>query len=321
MQVTTRVRVFMAALVLAIVAGGGIANASIPIQTVVSFDPSAGQFPESLTVDKTDDVFVSLINPVADILELRPNGDSSVVAHFDVGGFGPLGVKVDPSGTLYVAVSSFDPATRGVYRVRPDGTSTRLPGTDGMAFPNDLALDKQGNIYATDSIAGAVWRIPRGGSAEIWFQSPLLEGTGSLGLGFPLGANGIAIRNGQMIVANTEGGRIVRIPILHDGSAGVGATIADGSSLVGVDGIALSVHGNIYAAVNSQNTLVRLSSAGSIDTLATAADGLDNPSSLAFGSGKGDRQSLFVDNFSVFSASPHPGVLKAAVGEPGQPIP
>ncbi len=321
MRVNTRVRVLMTALVLAIVTGGGTANAGIPIQTVVSFDPSAGQFPESLTVDKTDDVFVSLINPVGDILEVRPNGESSVFAHFDVGGFGPLGVKADPSGTLYVDVSTFDPATRGVYRVRPDGTSTRLPGTGAIAFPNDLALDKRGNIYATDSIAGAVWRIPRGGSAAIWFQSPLLEGTGAFGLGFPLGANGIAIRHGQLIVANTEGGRIVRIPIQHDGSAGTAATIVDGPSVFGVDGIALSVHGDIYAAVNSQNTLVRVTSAGSVETLATAADGLDNPSSVAFGSGKGDRQNLFIDNFSVFSATPHPGVLKAAVGEPGQPLP
>ena len=73
--------------------------------------------------------------------------------------------------------------------------------------------------------------------------------------------------------------------------------------------------------MNSQNTLVRVTSAGSVETLATAADGLDNPSSVAFGSGKGDRQNLFIDNFSVFSATPHPGVLKAAVGEPGQPLP
>lgn len=321
MRVITRVRVLMAVLVLAIVAGGGTANASIPIQTVVSFDPSAGEFPESLTVDKTNDVFVSLVNPVGDIREFRPNGDSSVFAHFDVGGFGPLGLKVDPSGIVYVAVSSFDPATRGVYRVRSDGTSARLPGTDGMAFPNDLALDKRGNIYATDSIGGAVWRIPRGGSAEIWFQSPLLQGTGAFGLGFPLGANGIAIRHEQIIVANTEGGRIVRIPIQQDGSAGTAVTIADGPSLFGADGIALSVHGDIYVAVNPQNTLVRVTSTGSIETLATAVDGLDNPSSVAFGSGKGDRQSLFLANFSVFSASPHPGVLKVAVGEPGQPLP
>ena len=73
-------------------------------------------------------------------------------------------------------------------------------------------------------------------------------------------------------------------------------------------------------AVNSQNTLVRLGRDGSLSTLATAADGLDNPASLAWGTSRGDRKSLFITNFSIFSASPTPGLLKAAVGVPGQPL-
>jgi hypothetical protein len=81
------------------------------------------------------------------------------------------------------------------------------------------------------------------------------------------------------------------------------------------------VFGNIYNAVNSQSTLVRLGRGGSLTTLATGADGLDNPASLAWGTSRGDRKSLFITNFSFFSSSPTPGLLKAAVGVPGQPVP
>lgn len=308
-------------LVFAVALSGGLAQAATTIQTVVAFDPGAGEFPEGVAVDETGDVYVSLIQPVGEVQVIEPSGERSVFADFDVPGFGPLGLAVDAPGHLYVAVASFDAATQGVYRVRPDGTSERLAGTGGILFPNGVALDTRGNVYATDSILGAVWRIPPRGTAELWFQDPLLEGTGEAGLGFPIGANGIAVRHNQVIVANTEGARIVRIPVEPDGSPGDPEVFAEGSSLFGADGIALGVHGSVYVAVNPQSTLLRVDGDGSVTTLATSGDGLDNPASLAFGTGRGDRKSLFVTNFAIFSASPTPALLEVAVGEPGQPIP
>jgi sugar lactone lactonase YvrE len=313
--------VVVSALALVLVVSGGPALASVPIHTVVGFDP-AGEFPEGLAIDKRGNLYASLVGPVDEIRVFRPGGQEALVAHFAVPGFGPLGLALDPRGTLFVAVASFDPATEGVYRVNADGTSTRLPGTGGIAFPNGLAFDKRGNLYATDSINGAVWRIPRGGgAAELWAQSPLLEGNGAAGLGFPLGANGIAVRHRQLIVTNTEGARLVRIPVEPDGSAGTPTIVVEGPELFGADGLAPSVHGNMYVAVNSQNTLLRVAPNGSVTTLATAADGLENPASPAFGTGMGTRKSLFLTNFAVFTATPHPAVLVAAVGEPGQPLP
>jgi sugar lactone lactonase YvrE len=314
-----RAIVAIAAFILAL--SSGLAHASLPLETIVAFNPAAGEFPEGLAISKTNQIYVSMTNPIGEIRKIGANGEQSVLTHFDVPGFGPLGLATSASGFLYVAMSTFDPATRGVYVVRADGTSARLPGTGGILFPNGLALDKRGNVYATDSIAGAVWRIPPHGSAQLWIQDPLLEGTGVLGLGFPLGANGIAFRHNEIFVTNTEGSRLVRIPVEPDGSAGSPSVLAEAPELFGSDGVALGVHGNIYVAVNPQSTLTLVSQAGSIDTLATAADGLNGPSSLAFGAGKGDRQNLFILNFSAFSATPTPGLLKGAVGEPGLPLP
>ena len=317
-----RVRAILAsALALAIVVSGGLARAGVPIQTVVTFNPAAGEFPEGLAIDKTGDIYVSLVGPVDEIRTFSPDGTQSTLAHFAVPGFGPLGIAIDASGAVYVAVASFEAATQGVYRVRPDGTSQRLTGTGGIQFPNGLAFDHLGNLYATDSILGAVWRIQRGGSAEIWFQSPLLEGNGAAGLGFPLGANGIAFRNNEIIVSNTEGARLVNIPVQPDGSAGSPTVMAEGAALFGADGIALDVHGDVFVAVNPQSMLLRVENDGSITSLAAAADGLNNPASLAFGTGMGNRKSLFVTNFAVFSSAPTPALLKVAVGEPGLPLP
>ena len=139
-------------------------------------------------------------------------------------------------------------------------------------------------------------------------------------MGFPLGANGIVVRDHAVIVTNTEGASIVRIPIRRDGSAGAASVVAQGPALLGADGLALDVFGNAFVAVNPQNTLLRVDPHGSITVLATAADGLDNPASLAFGTSRTDRKSLFITNFAIFSAAPKPGLIKASVGVPGQPI-
>jgi sugar lactone lactonase YvrE len=319
-------------IVVAVLAGAlavpsGIAGADSHVETFVAFDPAAGEFPEGIAVDKKGNVYVSMI-VLRQIWKIDPSGAQSVLAGFDVPGMGPAGLKVDAAGTVYTAVAALnletgetDPATRGVYRVGPDGTTQRLPGTGAIVFPNDVALDKRGNVYATDTARGQVWRIPRGGPAELWAQGPLLEGDGRFGFPFPIGANGIAFRHNRMIVGNAERGLLVEIPIEPDGSAGAPTLLADSPALVGADGIALDVHGDVYVGVGVQNTVVRVGGDGSIDTLATADDGLNQPSTIAFGTGIGDRKTLFVLNFSIFSPAPTPAVLKLEVGQPGQPVP
>jgi hypothetical protein len=97
--------------------------------------------------------------------------------------------------------------------------------------------------------------------------------------------------------------------------------VAEGPDLLGSDGIALGALGDVFVAVNSQNMIVRVAADGSITTLATAADGLENPASLAFGAGRGDRRSMYVTNFAIFTSPPHPALLKVDVGEPGLPLP
>jgi sugar lactone lactonase YvrE len=317
-----RIRAVFASTVVAlsVVMSGGLARASVPIQTVVAFDPTAGEFPEGVAVGPIGTLYVSLIEPVGDVVKFE-GGSRSVLAHFDAASFGPLGLATDAAGNVYVCVSTLDQATRGVYVISPDGTSTRLPGTEGMLFPNGVALDTDGTVYATDSIGGSVWKIPAGGTGAVWLQDPLLAGTGDFGLGFPLGANGIGIRHDHVFVSNTEGARLVKIPVRDNGAAGTPKVLAEGPELSGSDGVVMSAKGNAFVAVNPANTLVRVARNGSMRTFATAADGLENPASLAFGTVEGDRRTLYITNFAIFTTPPHPALVKANVGEQGLPLP
>ena len=93
-----------------------------------------------------------------------------------------------------------------------------------------------------------------------------------------------------------------------------------------MDGIALDVHGNVYALLVLQHKLVRIDPTdGSTTLLLDEDDGLWNASSLAFGTGKGDRESIFIANYAVLPPEPAnsfgPAVLKYDVGVPGLPLP
>jgi sugar lactone lactonase YvrE len=297
------------------------ANAAVDIELVVDYDPAAGELPEGVAVNKRGEVFVSLA-PLGEIRKIGRDGSESTLATIPLpaGAFpGVIGLAIDAPGNVYAAVSTGDAATTGVYTIARDGSFSRLPGTEAIAFPNGVTLDKRGNLYVTDTTAGAVWRVPaRGGSAEIWFQSPLLEGDESFGFGFPIGANGIAYRHNAVVVGNSEGARLLHIPIEPDGTAGGGTVLAEGPALSGADGIAFDVHGNVWVAVIVQSTIVRVSPNGDVETIATAADGLDFVSSVAFGK-KGD---LWGVNFAIGPpGGPGPALLRFDAGVKGQPVP
>jgi hypothetical protein len=306
---------------LALVIRVAVADAAVDIEVVVDYDPAAGEQPEGVAVDQRGDVFLGL-GPLGEIRKVGRDGSESTLATIPLAPDtfpGVLGLAIDAPGNIYAAVSAGDPATTGVYKIARDGSFSRLPGTGAIGFPNGVTLDKRGNLYVTDTTAGAVWRVPaRGGAAEPWFQSPLLEGDESFGFGFPIGANGIAYRHNALVVANSEGARLVHIPIEPDGSPGAATVLAESEALYGADGIALDVHGAVWVAVIVQSTIVRVSPSGDIETIATAADGLDFPSQVTFGK----KSEMWAVNFAIGPpGGPGPALLRFDAGVKGQPLP
>ncbi len=293
-----------------------------PYETMVEYR-GEGEHPVSVVVDKVGNVWVSL-QPICQVRQYAP--DWQEVARIDlvpdsdcIGDAGASGLAVDATGRLYAAVKGSNAAVRGVYEVSPSGATVRIPDTEQILFPNSIAFDHHnGTMYVSDMYGGAVWRVPRGGSAELWTSGPLLSG--SMG-----GANGIAVDQGDVVVSVTYPASVVRIPIERDGSAGEPRVLASSGDLAklalyALDDIALDVFGNVMVSVVIVGGVARVAADGSaVQRLAT----LPAPAvSLAFGTGKGNRQSLFVAlNKGLGFGGTFSGIVKIDAGVPGRPVP
>jgi sugar lactone lactonase YvrE len=302
------------AVLVAAVASVAASAATVPVSTFVSLDPSAGEFTEGLAIDHRGNLYVGVAFQGA-ILKFAPDGTRSTLATLDVGDGLLVGLAADADGDVYAALDSFDPATQGIWRVSRTGTVARIAALDPNGFPNGLAFDDHGNLYVTDSTLGTIWRIRAcGRTATAWSTSPLLAPRPGPDGG--TGANGIALWHGSVYVSNSDDNSIVRIRMNPDGSAGAATTYARSPAIGDADGIAFDSRGRLYVASSFRsNTLVRLAPDGTIQTLATAADGLDYTASVAFGTSHGERGDLYFTNAGVNFGTP--SVMKADVGVGG----
>jgi sugar lactone lactonase YvrE len=288
---------------------------------------------------------------VSEILKITPNGDVAPLATFasPITGEGVLGLAIGHKGDVLAAVHSPGSAAHGVWRIDDQSEMVRLPGSEGMSFPNAIAIDPRGNLYVTDSVffsdtlSGGIWRFTPGGTAELWIEDPLLAPF-TLDPNFlfpPVGANGIAFHPGKgLYVANTQRSQIVNVPINADGTAGIPKIVAGDRDLLtdpfgpipSVDGIAIDATGDIFGVLPAFAALTAFGlptppvvqvdpATGEVSRVSlTDYDGLfDFPLSLAF-----DGKSVFVTNGALGISpipipEPGPSIIEVGVGVRGFP--
>lgn len=256
------------------------------VRVATHFDLSRGQMPENITVlpDGTAAVTFAAGRQVALV---GPRGATRILAtlpapadggvHTPVLGF-PLttGITHTPDGTVYVLYATGTADLTGLWRLRPGQAPRRIAALPADGLPNGLALDaRSGNLYITDSVLGTVWTVPvTGGTPTAWSTAPGLAPAGFLG------ANGAKIRGGALWVTNLDRGTLLRIPIRSGNRAG--APQVEASGLAGIDDFAFTGRGDeVLAALNAPNTVVRIRPDGTSSTVLDAADGLQNPTSVA----------------------------------------
>src|SRR6478735_1503772 len=285
---------------------GPEATHSVPA-LIANFDPSAGELPEGLLVT-TDSAYVGFA-PTSRIVRVdRMTGQAKPFAELPapIAGKGFMtGLAQSASGDVYAGLASFVPDVQaGIYRVSRQGGKAELFAKDeALPFPNALAFDSAGNLFATDSGTGSVFRIDQRGHAERWATGEALSGQkeacDNAGPGFAIGANGLVVEKSAVYVVNLDRATLLRIPRAADGSAGDPEVLAgpDCATLGGADGLARAPDGSFVVAVNRQNKLLRITQDGHVATLAEG-EPLDFPASVAYVG-----RELLVTSFALKTAS------------------
>jgi sugar lactone lactonase YvrE len=210
----------------------------------------------------------------------------------------PRGIAVDPAGNVYVA----DAAVGKVIKISPGGVITTAAGdvngeTDCPAIyfnlnrtqlvcPAGVALDSSGNLYVTDTGHGRIAKISQQGEianlvgdvtpGNYWGDGGKAS---DAALDVPLG---VAVDTvGNLYIADTRNSRVrkvsrdgVIITVAGNGTSGYSGDggPATSAQLRSPAGLAVDASGNLYIADSLDNRIRKVSTDGTITTVAGRGD-------------------------------------------------
>jgi Cu-Zn family superoxide dismutase len=215
--------------------------------------PGSSVFPEGIAYDeRTQLVFVS---STTDGTIFRGNAsDETLTAFLPPGGDGrttAIGLEVDNDGHLFVAGGGT--GNVWVYDELTGALIAKLSGGSSPTFINDIALDKDGIAYITDSMSPVIYRaVPNGAGGyaiERWLElagTPIVYGAGFNLNGIVVSASGMSLFTVQ---SNT--GKIFEIDIA---TKAIEPVDLGGTTLVNGDGLWL--RGNALYVLQNQQAVI-----------------------------------------------------------------
>ena len=276
--------------------------------------PDGGSLPEGLAVAPNGDVYVATFDGSKKIFVFNENGGLlrtlTVNASSGSSGFF-LGLGFHPQSGAFLVI---DFGADKVLKVDPQtglASDFITLATPQMGL-NALTFDSAGNVYVSDSFAGAIWKSGAGGALGLttpWVKDALLSTTGDP----PFGANGLGFNKAQTIlfVANTGNDTIVQIPV-SGGTPGTPAIFVN--SINGADGLVIDSDDNLWVAANQSDEIVVVDKTGKVIAKLGDFDELVNdgtPKGLLFPASPDfsrDKKTLFVTNLALD--------LRVATGNP-----
>jgi sugar lactone lactonase YvrE len=248
--------------------------------------------PAGLTVDSSNNVYVA--DRGDGIYKITPEGVKTIVAGgggqfgYSDGGYfsAPVGVTTDWDGTMYVADNNCirKITSRGVVTTLA-GDSTTSGAINGVGttatfnFPLGTAVNSARTVYVTDSINRLIRAVSSTGSVST------LAGSGAQGFADGTGGSatfntpvGITVDRLDTVYVSDIGNHNIRRLIGNVVTTLAGsrtATFADGvgtnASFNTPSGIVADIYGNVYVADTNNHRIRRITSDGTVTTLAGQA--------------------------------------------------
>lgn len=189
-----------------------------------------------------------------------------------------LGMAVDARGRVYAC----DWHRAEIVRVDPETGTVETYSTGAPKLriddPNSAVFGGDGTLYVTGSENPAIFRVSPTGETIVWTTA-----VGGYPNGITLTPAGDAVVVVQSHPDDFEGGRVWKVPILGDCSAGPPEVMAELFHTV-PDGVAYDEAGNCYVAHYTPDRIDRIRPDGSVETVVEDWEAvfLNAPTNVAF---------------------------------------
>ena len=174
----------------------------------------------------------------------------------------PIALRGGPTPPGETSLKAFDLKTAAFK------ASYTFPGGAGLC--NDIAVARDGTVYATETLKGQLMRLKPGASSlDVWSSDPLLST-----------ADGIAVlADGAVYVNGFGSGTLVRVPVRPDGSADAAVKIVTSRRLRNPDGMRAAGDFTLLLA-EGQGRADELTISGNSAKVRVLKSGLDGPTAV-----------------------------------------
>jgi hypothetical protein len=248
--------------------------ASVPVDISI---PGTGIFPESLTSSSDGSVYIGSVGK-GQVYRVAPG--MTVAAPFIAPGTGGIkqvfGVFADDrTGTLWACSNvvgggppggATGPSALHGFDLKSGAPKASYPLPSG-SFCNDIAVGADGDVYASDTNAMQVLRLPQGGTAlEAWSPAGAFGPSGGA-------VDGVAVVGGRVIVGTLLTSKLFAVEIGSDGKAGHVTELKLSAPITRPDGI--RSWGQDLLSTDGSGKIQRVVIDGDSATVTTVKDGLD----------------------------------------------
>lgn len=261
-----------------VLAFGQFAHAAPPRTEIVIDGPQA--FPENITSLRDGTVITGSVGS-GGILKAGPAEAIAAqwIAPGDNGLLDTFGVLADEvSRTLWVCSSRMDPPMAGEppaapalfnYDLGSGAFRSKHPLPGGTGLCNDIAIGPDKAAYVADTTGGRILRLPANGHAlQEWAKSADLDG-----------ADGLDFLDQHLFVNSFTTGKLLRIELKGDGSAGTAVALKTSRSLIRPDGMR-RLNANQFVLAEGAGTINLLTIVGDTAHVQILRSGLIGPAGV-----------------------------------------
>lgn len=277
LPMTNRFVMFATVMLMAVVVAPACKQVKLPETVSIK---NVAQNPEGIEYNKHDHTFFLSSLNATPIIKIKPDGSFKPFTSGEKFPLSTAGLQIDyPRNRLLVAafnglaLMDKDPKTKGVAHLRIYNLKTGVLEKDinlsslvpkaKAYFANDIAVDRDGNVYVSDWYAGVIYKYDTKGKASVFWANTTGIKSGPNGLDFhPDGHLLVSILtvNKKGLYANFG---LVNIPVNDPKSAKL--VRLSGPGYTGFDGMVVTPSGNVIGVTNNGktpggNTLLELSS-------------------------------------------------------------